>query len=301
VTVARQAKGPSWAGGCTLVLGAAGMLGRELVHLLHKRAEESGGRVVSWDLADLDIRDRSAVYGTIGNLRPGVVVNAAAYTDVDGCETDVSGAMAVNAQGPGHLAQACDPVGAMLVHFGTDFVFDGSLERAYRPDDVANPLSVYGRSKWEGEQAIRAASCRHLIVRSSWMFGPRGRNFVEAILAQAGAAKPLRVVNDQVGSPTLAADLADAVIRLLDAGEQGTFHFANSGQCSWFEFAGEILEQAGMDRDVEPITSEQLHRPARRPAYSALDTSKYAEATGTRPVCWQDALRRYLNGRGCLP
>ena len=290
---------PDWSAGNVLVLGAAGMLGHELTRTFHAWAEASGQSVAGWDIADLDIRDRGAVMGTIGELKPQLVVNAAAHTDVDGCETDLAQALAVNAQAPGHLARACDSVGALLVHIGTDFIFDGSQTRPYRPDAAANPLSVYGRSKWKGEQAIRAALDRHLIVRSSWMFGPHGRNFVEAILAQAASAKPLRVVHDQIGSPTLAADLADAVIRLVDAGAQGTFHFANAGWCSWFEFAKEILNQTGVDRDVEPITSEQLGRPARRPAYSVLDSGKYTEATGARPAPWQDALRSYLDGKRC--
>ena len=289
---------PDWAEGCVLVLGAEGMLGRELVPQLSARQTDGhAGRLVRWDIEELDIRDRDAVLEAVGALKPNVVVNTAAYTDVDGCETHAELAMAVNAKGPSHIAAACTDVGATLVHFGTDFVFDGRAQRPYGPDDPPNPLSVYGRSKWEGEQVIRAAACRHLIIRTSWLFGPGGRNFVETILAKAEAGERLHVVTDQVGSPTLAADLAHAVVKLLDAGTLGTFHFANSGQCSWFGFAQEIISQAGINQRVEPITSVQLKRPAQRPAYSVLDTANCTETTGLRPPPWQDALRRYLHAR----
>ncbi len=285
-----------WASRSVLVLGARGMLGRELVDEFRKRLDDTAGqRVVGWDLAELDIRDRDAVFKALRGLHPSAVINAAAYTDVDGCETNIEEAMAVNAKGPGHIAEACAEIGATLVHFGTDFIFGGRTDRPYRPDDRANPLSVYGRSKWEGEKAIRAAGRYHLIVRTSWLFGRHGRNFAEAILARARAGQSLSVVADQIGRPTLACDLAEAVVRLLDAWALGTFHFANSGQCSWFEFAKEIVKQAGIDAPVQPITSEQLNRPARRPAYSVLDTSRYVELTGHVPAPWQDALGRYLN------
>ncbi|GAG34405.1 unnamed protein product, partial [marine sediment metagenome] len=176
-------------------------------------------------------------------------------------------------------------------------IFDGRAERPYKPEDEANPLSVYGRSKWEGEQAIRAASCRHLVVRTSWLFGPLGHNFVEAILTRARAGGSLKVVIDQVGRPTLAADLAEAVVRLLDAGAFGAVHFANSGQCSWFEFAQEIIRQARLDVPLSGITSEKVDRPAPRPAYSVLDTSRYVELTGHTPAPWTDALKRYPAAR----
>ncbi len=246
-----------WTAGRVLVLGAEGMLGRDLMAVFGKQLGDGANEdLVGWDLAELDIRDCEAVYSALSELRPGIVVNAAAYTDVDGCETNIELATAVNGQAPGHVARVCHEIGAMLVHFGTDFVFDGESERPYHEDDAANPLSVYGRSKWEGERAIGNAGCRHLIVRTSWLFGPGGRNFVEAILLRAKSGEPLRVVTDQVGRPTLAADLAEAVVRLLDAGAQGTVHFANSGQCSWFEFAQEIVRQAGLATTVQSITSD---------------------------------------------
>lgn len=281
--------------GRVLVLGARGMLGQELVRVLGERKPE--GRVFAWDVDELDICDESAVRVALSERAPAVVINAAAYTDVDGCETNQELAHAVNGAGPGNLARACIGIGAVLVHFGTDFVFDGLSGRPYRPMDAANPLSAYGRSKWEGEQAVRAAGCRHLIVRTSWLFGLGGRNFVEAILAKASAGEGLRVVDDQVGRPTLASDLAAGVVRLMDVGAAGTQHFANSGECSWYEFAKEIVQQAGMSVEVTPMKSSELGRPARRPAYSVLDTSGYEELTGDRPAPWTDALSRYLASR----
>lgn len=287
-----------WTRGRVLVLGSEGMLGRELMALFHKRLGEGVDRsLVGWDIGELDIRDREAVSNALEKLEPSVVVNAAAYTDVDGCETNVELGMTVNGKAAGHIAQVCAEIGAVLVHFGTDFIFDGRNDRPYRPDDPANPLSVYGRSKWEGEQAVRSAGGHHLIVRTSWLFGPFGHNFVEAILGQAQRGEPLKVVSDESGRPTLASDLTEAVVRLLDVGARETVHFANAGQCSWFEFAREIVAQSGLDVPVTPISSDELNRAARRPPFSVLDTSRYTELTGHTPAAWPEALRRYIASR----
>jgi dTDP-4-dehydrorhamnose reductase len=284
--------------GSLLVLGAQGLLGRELVEHLRQTREQTPRGVVAWDLEDLDIRDRKAVLDAIERLRPAVVVNAAAYTNVDACETNVELATAVNAHGPGYLAEACTRYGTTLVQFGSDYIFDGTSDRPYRPDDAPNPLSVYGRSKWEGEQAVAASGCRHLIVRTAWLFGLYGRSFVDGILCQAGAGTPLRVVDDQVGSPTFARDLADAVGRLLKCQAYGIVHFVNAGQCSWYELARELVRQAALGVPVEPATSTSIGQPARRPAYSVLDWTRYRSLTGHEPAPWQDALRRYLEMRG---
>jgi dTDP-4-dehydrorhamnose reductase len=284
--------------GSLLVLGAQGLLGRELVEHLRQTRDQTHHGVVAWDLEDLDIRDREAVMDAIGHLKPNVVINAAAYTDVDACETDVELATAVNAHGPAHLGEACARHDTTLVHFGSDYIFDGTSDRPYQPGDAPNPLSVYGRSKWEGEQAVVASGCRHLIVRTAWLFGLYGRSFVDGILCQAGAGAPLRVVDDQVGSPTFAGDLADAVGRLMKCQASGIVHFVNAGQCSWYELAREFVRQAALDVPVEPATSTSLGQPARRPAYSVLDLTRYRSLTGHEPAPWQDALRRYLEMRG---
>jgi len=287
----------NWADKPIVLTGAAGMLGHELVSALNARLGDAvGDRLSCFDL-DLDIRDAAGVSSKLAELGPGVVINAAAFTDVDGCESAERQAMEVNCTGARNLAGACARVGAILVHFSTDFVFDGTSTRPYRPDDTPNPQSVYGKSKWAGELAVREAGCAHLIIRTSWLFGPHGRNFVEAILSRAKAGDTLSVVTDQVGCPTLASDLAEAVVRLLDAGATGTVHYCNAEPCSWHAFAVQIVQQAGYDVPIHPLTTDALGRPAPRPAYSALDTASYTAATGDTPRPWPQALADYLARR----
>lgn len=284
--------------GRVLLLGARGMLGRALAEQLAARV--SAGSVESltaWDIQDLDICAADAVERAVGRLAPDVVINCAAYTDVDGCEANEATALAVNGTAAGHVARACASAGALCVHIGTDFVFDGAQRQPYRPDAPAHPLSAYGRSKLAGEQAVTEAGGEHLLVRTSWLFGRNGRNFVEAILARAEKGEALRVVDDQVGRPTLADDLAGGLLRLIDAGARGTFHYANRGACSWHAFAERIVAAAGRAVPVAKITSGELNRPARRPAYSVLDTSDYERVTGDVPAPWEDALQRYLAAR----
>ncbi|MEK6676436.1 MAG: dTDP-4-dehydrorhamnose reductase [Planctomycetota bacterium] len=285
--------------GSVLVLGSRGMLGRELVRQLQGRAGESKELHVSaWGSEELDLRNREAVLREIPRFSTGIVINAAAYTDVDGCERNREHALAVNSAGPGFLAEVCRESGATLVHFSTDFVFDGASSRPYRPNDVGAPVSAYGESKWQGELAIRRVGIRHLIIRTSWLFGVGGKNFVEAILARAQSGQPLKVVTDQIGRPTFTVDLADATLAMLEAGAEGTMHFANEGECTWHEFAVEIVRQAGLSVPVGMMTSDQLDRPARRPVYSVLDTAGYTELTGRSIPTWREALRRYLELRG---
>ncbi|MDO8630094.1 MAG: dTDP-4-dehydrorhamnose reductase, partial [Phycisphaerales bacterium] len=212
---------PNLAGRPILVLGAKGMLGRDLVARLGERAGgRAADRVVALGKSELDITCDAVVKETVTRIGPGVVINCAAYTHVDGCESKVDLAAAVNAKAPGLLGEACRNAGALLVHISTDFIFDGQSRRPYRVEDKANPLSVYGRSKWDGEEAVRASGCHYLIVRTSWLYGLHGRNFVEAILQKAKAGEALRVVDDQVGRPTYTADLSDALVRLLDIGAE---------------------------------------------------------------------------------
>ena len=303
----------SWRDGPVLLLGAEGMLGRDLAEGLgqcdtsreiHESEHPRGlkpaackDRLMRWGQDKLDVRDDGAVQDAIGQVRPAVVINATGYTNVDGCETNREEATAVNATAPGSIARASAAVGAMMVHVSTDFVFDGKSKHPYQPDDEANPLSVYGQSKWSGEQAVRRSVGRHLIVRTSWLFGLHGRNFVEAILAKAAAGEALNVVDDQAGRPTGTVDLCDAIAALLDCEAEGTVHFANAEACSWFSFAQEIVRSAGLAAAVEPMTSDQLNRPARRPAWSVLDTGRYEQLTGRKPRPWREALKDYLDAR----
>ncbi|MEX0879103.1 MAG: dTDP-4-dehydrorhamnose reductase [Thermoanaerobaculia bacterium] len=276
-----------------LVTGASGMLGSDLAPLL----SAAGYEVLARPKSDLDIADEKAVARALRELRPDVVVNCAAFTKVDACETD-SRAFEVNARAVGYLADACGHVAAQLVQISTDFVFDGEKRAPYTEDDAVHPLSAYGRSKLGGEEeALRLPSS--LVVRGSWLFGRSGWNFIEAILRQVEAGKAqLSVVTDQVGRPTATTDLSEAIVALLDAGASGVFHFANRGEVSWNQFAREILWLAGRgDVPVEPATSESLARPARRPPYSVLDTGKYERLTG-RPIrSFRDPLAEYVARR----
>lgn len=276
-----------------LVTGGTGMLGSDLVVLL----TSAGYEVLARTKSDLDVTDSGQVSRTFRELRPDVVVNCAAFTKVDACETDPR-AFQVNAGGAANLADACGHVGAQLTQISTDFVFDGQKGAPYREDDPVHPLSAYGRSKRAGEEeALRLPGS--LVVRASWLFGRSGWNFIEAILKQVEAGRPrLSVVVDQVGRPTSTTDLSEAILALLEAGATGVYHFANRGEVSWNEFAREILWLAGrVEIPVDPVASDSLARPARRPVYSVLDTGKYERLTG-RPIRhFRDPLAEYLARR----
>lgn len=276
-----------------LVTGAGGMLGSDLTPVL----AAAGHDVFARSRPDLDITREAEVSRAFREIQPHVVVNCAAFTRVDDCEVDPR-AEDVNARGVGILADQCLKRSAELVQISTDFVFDGSKHAPYSEEDTPNPISAYGRSKRRGEEeALRVPS--GLVVRSSWLFGPGGWNFIEAILKQAESGKRrLTVVNDQTGRPTATSDLSEAVLALIEAGAVGIYHFANRGEITWFDFALEILALSERsDIEVEPTDSSTLGRPARRPAYSVLDTSRYERVTG-RPVRhYRDALIEYLARR----
>ena len=266
------------------------MLGSDLAPAL----AAAGHEVLARPRSDLDITDAKAVRRVVRELSPDVVVNCAAFTKVDACETDPR-AVEVNTTAVGHLADACSAFGAQLVQISTDFVFDGEKSSPYTEDDPVNPLSAYGRSKLGGEEAaLRLPGS--LVIRASWLFGRSGWNFIEAILKQVeGGKKRLSVVTDQVGRPTATTDLSEAIVALLEIGASGVFHFANRGEVSWNELAREILWRTrAADVAVDATTSDALARPARRPAYSVLDTGKYERLTG-RPIrSFREPLAEYL-------
>ena len=272
-----------------VVTGADGQLGRELVRTL-----ASHGEVIGTTIADLDVTDPRCA-DRLASLRPDWVVHAAGATDVDGCEREPARAMAVNGEGTRRVAEGCRRAGARLVYLSTDYVFDGAKGSPYTEEDSPAPLSAYGLSKLEGERAARTLTSGWAIVRTAWLFGVHGRNFVKGILERAAAGERLRVVDDQVGSPTYAADLADAVAVLLSRGLMGLYHVTNRGSCSWYEFARQILLLAGCaPTDLSRITSGELHRPARRPAYSVLENAAWRAAglPALRP--WPEALAAML-------
>lgn len=279
------------------LIGANGMLAQAVRRLIPVDAD-----VAFFDLPDFDLTAREQVLGRLQNFGPDLILNCAALTDVDGCESREELAMAVNGRGPGYLAEAALHCGAKLVHISTDYVFDGGKSEPWLEDDPTRPLSVYGRSKLAGEQAIQKSELQDwLIVRTSWLYGPGGKNFVETMLRLMAERKRLRVVADQVGSPTYTRDLAAAMAQLVARDARGLFHFTNSGQCSWHQFACAIAEQArlcGMElavETIEPITTDDYPLPARRPAWSVLSTQKYQQVTGDCPPDWRAALRDYLN------
>jgi dTDP-4-dehydrorhamnose reductase len=282
-----------------LVTGAGGQLGLDLVDAF------ADHDVVARTRADLDVTDEAAVAACVAELAPDLVLNAAAGTDVDGCEHDPMAAHRVNALAPWWLARACARTGATLVTFSTDYVFDGrapvgtgGAPRGFVEQDTVAPLSVYGRSKAAGEQLVRETLPAHHIVRTAWVSGARGRNFVRTMLRIGAEGKPVRVVDDQVGSPTFTRDLAAAVRRLAVSGRHGTVHLVNEGSCSWFDLAGAVFAEAGMDVDLAPQPSSAIDRPAPRPAWSVLDTT-HASATGIGPLPhWRDGLVRLLDELG---
>lgn len=272
-----------------LVVGAQGMLGRDLMALL-------GDRGHGVDIADIDITSPESVLNLIGTLQPEVVINCAAYTDVDGCESNIDTAMSVNGEGVAYLAMACRDSGALLVQISTDYIFDGGKGTPYLEDDAPGPLSVYGESKLAGE--MNAAFCpEHLIVRTQWLYGLHGKNFVETMLRLGAEKDELTVVDDQIGSPTWTVDLARAVIALIESGCRGVYHAANAEYCSWNIFAKAIFEEAGLHVVVTPMTTAELNRPARRPLYSTLECSKLTADTGFKPQSWRTALQEYLKLR----
>lgn len=276
-----------------LVTGAKGQLGRALLAAIAAR----GQTACATDVPELCVDDLAAVRSWLTEQRPRVVLHGGAVTDVDGCERDPALAERVNATGTANVATVCAELGLALCYVSTDFVFDGAQRTPYQETDRPNPLSVYGRSKWHGEEAVLGHGRPDFyVVRTSWVFGPGGKNFPKAILQRARSGQPLVVVTDQVGRPTMTQDLAAAMLELCAARPAGgIYHCANEGECSWHQFAVDILAAAGLgDVAVGTQTAAELSRPAARPAYSVLDTHKLQAALGRPLPHYTDALRRHL-------
>lgn len=278
-----------------VLLGAGGLLGRECQAPLAEL-----GELIALDREKLDLTKPQQLRALLRELRPGVVVNCAAYTDVDGCETRAELANLVNAVGPGLLAEATRELGAHLVHISTDYVFDGQkpVPLGYTEEDPASPQSVYGKSKWDGEQLVRRANPDHLIIRTGWLYGVHGRCFPRAILAQALKGGPLKVVNDQFGSPTWSRTLAFQLAALVKAQIKGTVHATAHGHCSWFDFACRLIQLAGMSVEVRPCTSGEFPRPAKRPANSILEKRRLLELGLDRMGTWEEGLEQFFQTHG---
>jgi dTDP-4-dehydrorhamnose reductase len=273
-----------------LVTGAAGMLGQDVV----RAAEGAGHDVAAMSRAALDITDPDAVGRAVAEHRPDAVINCAAYTDVDGAESDAGTAHAVNGEGAGVVATAVSRAGARVVHVSSDYVFDGAATEPYVESDPTAPLSVYGASKLAGEQAVAAAGGEHAIVRSSWLFGHGGRNFVETMLALGAERDEVAVVTDQVGCPTFTGHLAPALVEIAQRGAGGVMHVAAGGRCSWNEFAREIFDLAAVDCAVAEQTTAGMGRPAPRPPFSAMTSER-----DDLPVLadWHNGIADYIAGR----
>ncbi len=276
-----------------LVTGAAGMLGSEVV-----RALASDWRVVEADVGDFDVGDRDATLAAVRSAAPDLIVNCAAYTNVDGAEAHRDDAFAVNAAGAGSLASAAKATGARLLHMSTDYVFDGLKEEPYLEDDETRPLGAYGESKLEGEREVVASGAQVLIVRTAWLYGHAGANFVETVLRLADSGETLRIVDDQRGSPTNARDLALVLAELASSSTTGIVHATNSGTATWYDLASETLNLSGMSGvRVVPVATEEFPRPAPRPRSSVLSLDRLASVLGWVPRPWQEALAEYISER----
>jgi len=274
-----------------LVTGAAGMLGRATVHAAGHRGPEVTGLA----RAGLDVTDTAAVEETLRRLEPEAIINCAAWTDVDGAEEHEAAAHTANAVAPRLLARAAAAVDARLVHVSTDYVFDGSSSRPWVESDPVAPLNAYGRTKLDGETGVLESDGAHAVVRAAWVYGAGGSNFVDTMLRLAGERDEVTVVTDQTGRPTWTGHLAAALVELAERREDtGLFHATGEGACSWYEFAVEIFDRAGLACRVLPTTSDAFVRPAKRPAYSVLGTER---EPGVRLPPWQDGLEAYLKER----
>ena len=266
------------------------MLGRAVVDA----ASRVGHDVRAAARAELDVTDPGALRRLLAERRPQAVVNCAAYTDVDGAESQRAAALAVNGAGAGNVAAAAAEVGAQIVHVSTDYVFDGAKREPWLESDPVGPLGAYGETKLAGERAVAAADPAHAIVRTAWLFGAGGRNFVDAMLALAAEREEVYVVTDQIGSPTWTGHLAGALVELAERPAQtGIHHIAGAGSCSWYELAREVFDRAGSDCRVLPTTSDALPRPAPRPAYSVLGSERREPLT---LPSWQEGVAEYLSG-----
>ena len=273
-----------------LVFGAAGQVGDELV----LRARDAGHEVTGLSRADHDVTDAEATRRRILGARADVVYNAAAYTAVDRAESEPELAMAINGTAPGVMARACAEAGSRFVHYSTDYVFDGSATEPIPEDATPAPVGEYGRTKLAGELAVEAAGGRAYIVRTAWVYGLHGSNFIRTVLRLTRQNGAMRVVSDQRGSPSWARDLAAASLHLVEVGLPGTYHLTNNGECSWYELARVVVELAQIPAQIEAITTSDYPTPAKRPAYSVLDNRRWREL-GEPPLRnWREAIAEFV-------
>lgn len=286
-----------------LITGSKGQLGNELKSILSSGKSEIGkideaynnSEVVYADVDELDITDLEKVRKFINELKPDILINCAAKTDVDNCEENYIASMKINAIGPRNLAICCENVGCKLVHVSTDYVFGGNSNKPYCEWDLCNPLGIYGKSKFLGERYVIENCRKHFIVRTSWLYGYVGKNFVKTMINLMNKLEVVKVVNDQVGNPTNANDLAYHILEIALTDEYGLYHCTGEGECSWFDFACKIQEYGKYNCKVVPCTSEEFKTPTKRPSYSSLRNLMLESTIGNKMRPWDEALRSYIN------
>lgn len=285
-----------------LITGSKGQLGNELKDIINKGYSEIGkvsecinnSQVFDFDVDKLDITDLKSVKNVLNTIKPDVVINCAAATNVDGCESDEDFAFKVNALGPRNLAIVCEEMGAKLVQVSTDYVFSGVGEKPLTEYDLTAPYSVYGKTKLLGENYVREFCSKYYIVRTAWLYGYVGHNFVYTIRRLGKEKDSINVVNDQIGNPTHANDLAYHILKLIETDEYGIYHCTGKGECSWYDFAKMIIELSGEECIVNPCTSEEYKTPAKRPEYSSLDNMMLRNTVGDEMRNWQDAIKSFI-------
>lgn len=285
-----------------LITGAGGQVGSQLINILNKGRSEIGeipnrlkdAEVIGKTSKDLDISNLDNVKRTISELKPNIVINAAAYTNVDGCETNEELAFRVNAFGAKNLAIACEEIGSKLVHISTDYVFSGKGLIPFNEDNAPSPQSIYGKSKYMGDKFVTEFSSKYFIVRPSWVYGYNGKNFVYSIMKNAKAMGNLKVVNDQVGNPTNAEDLSHHILKLITTEKYGVYNCSGRGECTWYDFACKIIELSKIQCSVTPCSSNEYPSRANRPTYSSLDNTKLDLAVGNEMRHWEDALKAFI-------
>lgn len=285
-----------------LITGSKGQLGNELKDIINKGYSEIGkvskviknSQVFDLDVDKLDITDLKSVKNVLNTIKPDVVINCAAATNVDGCESDEDFAFKVNALGPRNLAMVCEEIGAKLVQVSTDYVFSGIGEKPLTEYDLTAPYSVYGKTKLLGENYVREFCSKYYIVRTAWLYGYVGHNFVYTMRRLGKEKDSINVVNDQIGNPTHANDLAYHILKLIETDEYGIYHCTGKGECSWYDFAKMIIELSGEECIVNPCTSEEYKTPAKRPEYSSLDNMMLRNTVGDEMRNWQDAIKSFI-------
>ena len=268
-----------------LVTGANGMLGQDLCPIL----EDEGYEVIETDVQNLDITNPDMVREVLNAEKPDVVIHCAAYTNVDKAEEDLETARLINSKGTENIAKVCSDIDAVMVYISTDYVFGGNGTKPYLPEDDTSPLNAYGLTKWEGEEAVRRYCKKYYIARTSWLYGIHGKNFVETMISLADKPE-LKVVDDQTGCPTWTVELANGIVKLLKEADFGVYHVCGSGKTSWYGFAKEIFELAGLKVNLKPCTTDEFPRPAKRPSYSVMENNG---------ICrnWKAALKNYISLR----